>query len=70
MRVEIRAKGKCVSLPVSASYGFENAPAKSTLKLAENDPKEIEPNTVTVMLVEEIAQKTVSVVLLDATQRG
>jgi hypothetical protein len=67
VRVEIRAKGKCVSIPVSASYGYENATGEVSLKLAEDDPKKIEPNTVTVMLVEEVTQKTVSVALLDAS---
>jgi hypothetical protein len=33
---------------------------------ADNDNKRIEPNTVTVMLSEEISQKTVGVYLLDA----
>ena len=53
VRVEIRAKGKCVSIPVSASYGYENATGEINLKLAEDDPKKIEPNTVTVMQGED-----------------
>ncbi|MFZ1641351.1 MAG: PglZ domain-containing protein [Candidatus Contendobacter sp.] len=67
VRIELRANKKCVSLPVSASYGFEDATGELTLKVAENDHKRIEPNTVTLMLTEEIAQKTVGVYLLDAT---
>jgi hypothetical protein len=68
VRVEIRAKGKCVSTPVSASYGFEEATGDVQLRASANDPKEIEPDTVTLMVeVEEIGQKTVSVSLLDAT---
>jgi hypothetical protein len=67
VRIELRANKKCVSLPVSASYGFQDATGEVKLKMAEEDPKRIEPNTVTVMLAEEIAQKTVSVYLLDAT---
>ena len=67
VRIELRANKKCVSLPVSASYGFEDATGELTLKVAENNPKRIEPNTVTLMLTEEIAQKTVGVYLLDAT---
>ena len=65
VRIELRANKKCVSLPVSASYGFEDATGE--LKIAENDNKRIEPNTVTVMLSEEISQKTVGLYLLDAT---
>jgi len=66
VRLELRANKKCVSLPVSASYGFEDATGEVKLKIAENDNKRIEPNTVTVMLSEEIPQKTVGVYLLDA----
>src|ERR1035437_7749668 len=66
VRLELRANKKCVSSPVSASYGFEDATGEVKLKIAENDNKRIEPNTVTVMLSEEISQKTVGVYLLDA----
>jgi len=66
VRVEIRSKGKSVSSPVSASYGFEEATGDVGLRLSESDPKAIEPNTVTLMIVEEIPQKTVGVFLLDA----
>jgi len=66
VRVEIRAKGKCVSRPVSASYGFEDGAGEVQLLVMEDDSKKIEPNTIAVMLVEEIS-KTVSVVLLDAS---
>jgi hypothetical protein len=67
VRVELRANKKCVSVPVSASYGFEDATGEVTLKLAESDPKMLEPDTVTVMLTEELTQKTVGIYLLDAT---
>jgi hypothetical protein len=67
VRIELRANKKCVSVPVSASYGFEDATGEVKLKTAENDKKRIEPDTVTVMLTEEISQKTVGVYLLDAT---
>ena len=67
VRIELRANKKCVSRPVSASYGFEDATGEVTLKIAGNDSREVEPNTITVMLSEEISQKTVGVYLLDAT---
>jgi hypothetical protein len=67
VRIELRANKKCVSRPVSASYGFVDATGEVKLKIAESDNKRIEPNTVTVMLSEEISQKTVGVYLLDAT---
>lgn len=67
VRVELRSKGKSISSPVSASYGFEEATGDVTLKLADNDSKQVEPNTVTVMVTqEEDLPKTVSLVLLDA----
>jgi hypothetical protein len=67
VRIELRANKKCVSRSVSASYGFEDATGEVKLKTAESDARRIEPNTVTVMLSEEISQKTVGVYLVDAT---
>jgi hypothetical protein len=67
VRIEIRANKKVVSVPVSASYGFEDATGEVKLKVAEQDPKRLESNTVTLMIGEDIAQKTVGVYLLDAT---
>ncbi len=68
VRVEVRAKGKCVSVPVSASYGFEQATGDVQLRPAATDARQIEPDTVTLMVdVDEIGQKTVSISLLDAT---
>ena len=67
VRIEIRANKKCLSVLVSASYGFEDATGEVVLKSMLIDPKKVEPNTVTVMLSEEISQKTVEVYLLDAT---
>lgn len=51
----------------SASYGFEDATGEVRLKIAEHDTKRIEANTVTVMITEDISQKTVGVYLIDAT---
>lgn len=67
VRLELRVRGKCVSQSVSASYGFEDATGEIKLKLMPDDARSIEPNTVAMMVIEEIAQKTVSVHLLDAT---
>jgi hypothetical protein len=66
-RIEVRANKKCVSVPVSASYGFEDATGEVKLRVAERDAMRLEPNTVTVMITEDISQKTVGVYLLDAT---
>jgi PglZ domain-containing protein len=67
VRIEVWANKKCVSTPVSASYGFEDATGEVKLKVAEQDAKRIETNTVTVMIAEKITQKTVGIHLLDAT---
>lgn len=67
VRVEIRARGKCISTPVSASYGFEDATGEVQLKQSEENNKKIEPNTVTMMIVEDVTQKTVGLHLIDAT---
>ncbi len=67
-RLEIRAKGKCVSQPVSASYGFEDGTGEVQMRTLEGEPQTIEPNTVALMVSpDEINQKTVSVVLVDAS---
>jgi hypothetical protein len=67
VRIELRANKKCVSTPVSASYGFEDATGEVNLKISPTNNEQIEPNTVTVMVSEEISQKTVGLYLLDAT---
>lgn len=47
-------------------HGFGDATGEVKVRIAEYDHKLIEPNTVTLMLSEEILQKTVEVCLLDA----
>jgi len=66
IRVELRAKGKIVSSAVSASYGFEEATGDVALRNDANDSKKIAPNTVTLMITEELDQKSVGLYLLDA----
>jgi len=66
VRVEVRAKAECLSMPVSASYGFEERTGDVQLRKAETESNAIEPNTVTVMITKESPRKTVTVHLLDA----
>lgn len=66
VRVEIMAKTESISMPVSASYGFEEATGDVQLRSAEGDEKAVEPNTVTLAITKETSQKTVTVRLLDA----
>jgi hypothetical protein len=68
VRVEVRVKKDCISQPVSASYGFEEATGDVQLKLSQDDPRAIEPNTVALMITQDQPAKTIaSVHLLNAT---
>lgn len=67
VRVELRGKGGPVSTPVSASYGFEGGTGDVQLRLAEGNERAIEPNAVTLMLADAIADRSVQLHLLDAT---
>lgn len=66
VRLELRAKRKVVSRAVSASYGFEEATGDVALRNDEANSKEITPNTVTLMITEELDHKSVGLYLLDA----
>jgi hypothetical protein len=67
VRVEIRAGDKPISVPVSASYGFQDATMDAQLKCQENDDTAIAKNTVTLRIMEEPPVDRVTVYLLDAT---
>ncbi|MFH1922828.1 MAG: PglZ domain-containing protein [Planctomycetota bacterium] len=66
VRLELHAKGKIISRAVSASYGFEEATGDVALRNDEKNTKNIAPNTVTLMIIEEPDQKSVGLYLLDA----
>ena len=67
VRLELRANRRIVSTPISATYGFESATGEVALKPSEADGKRVEPDTVTMMVTEDVPQKTVGVYLLDAS---
>jgi hypothetical protein len=67
VRVELRAKGKTVSHAISASYGFEEATCDVALRKDDENPKNIAPNTVTLMVTEDPDQRSVGLYLLDAS---
>lgn len=67
VRLELRAQGKSVSLAVSASYGFDESGSDVALRVDETNDNTIEPNTIALMVTEDIDQKTVGLYLLDAT---
>lgn len=66
VRIELRLKGKTVSRAVSASYGFEEATGDVMLCNDRNDSKKIAPNTITLMITDELDQNSVGLYLLDA----
>lgn len=65
VRVEVRARHRVVSLPVAATYGFQEATGE--VELCQSAvPNQLEPNTITVMITEDLEQKTVAVLLMNA----
>jgi len=67
VRVEIRVKNTVISIPTSASYGFEEATSEVQLALKDADPLTIEPNTVALMIANPPEEKTTaSIHLIDA----
>jgi hypothetical protein len=61
-------RSPCPPERIASSHGFEEATGDVQLRASANDPKQIEPDTVTLMVaVDEIGQKTVGISLLDAT---
>jgi len=65
VHVELRAGGTVTSMPVSASYGFDESTGDVALRNEESDPKRIATNTVT-LLIEEPGHKSVDLYVLDA----
>jgi hypothetical protein len=67
VRVEIRVKNTVISIPTSASYGFEEATSEVQLALKEHDPLTIEPDTVALMIANPPEETTTaSIHLIDA----
>ena len=66
VRVEVRVKSESLSVPVSSSYGFEEATGDVLLKFSERTAMSLEPNTITLMIKQAHAEKRVSIHLLDA----
>lgn len=67
VRVEVRVADQPISVPVSASYGFEEATKDVQLASDPDDPRVVSKNTVTLMITETPAVDAVTVHLLDAT---
>jgi len=70
IRVQVRAGDQSISVPVSASYGFQEATRDVQLALDADEPRAIANNTVTLMITETKTTPSVDEVtvhLLDAT---
>ena len=70
IRVEVRAGDQSISVPVSASYGFQEATKDVQLALDADEPRAVANNTVTLMVTETETTPSVNEVtvhLLDAT---
>ena len=65
VRVELRDQDEVVSVPVAASYGFDDATGFVRLK-AREDQKGTESNTVTLMLKSRPEAESLKVMLIDA----
>ena len=67
VRVEVRAEDQPISVPVSASYGFQENTKDVQLQLDVDQPRSVAKNTVTLMITETPDVDDVTVHLLDAT---
>ena len=67
VRVEVQAGGQLCSMPVIATYGFNEATGEVALRAAEGDAKSTEPNTIALMLTNKTPQTGLATIrLLDA----
>ena len=67
VRLEVRCAGELCSMPVSATYGYNEATGEVALRAKEGDNRSTEANTVALMLTGKVpSHGTASVHLLDA----
>ena len=67
IRPEVRSGEQAISVPVSASYGFDETTKDVQLALGPDKPQTIAANTVTLMITETPSVDQVTVHMLDAT---
>ena len=67
IRVQVRAGDQSISVPVSASHGFQEATRDVQLALDDKEPRKLGKNTITLMITETPPVDEVTVHLLDAT---
>jgi len=66
IRVEVRAGEQAISVPVAATYGFQDATRDVQLQPDPEQPQKIARNTITLAITEESKADSVTVHLLDA----
>jgi hypothetical protein len=67
VRIEVRAAGEVCAIPVSGSYGFQEATGAVALRSLETEPAVTEVNTVALMLTGKAPSRgTVSIHVVDA----
>lgn len=66
VRIDVRAKGNRVAEVVAATYGFVESAQEIELRVQADNPQQIDPNTIT-MMINDPNVKAVTVHLLDAT---
>jgi len=66
IRVEVRSKSDVLSVPVSATYGFDESTKDVQLAAVPGEPQAIRANTITLMITEETDAKQVTICLIDA----
>jgi len=67
IRVQVRAADQPISVPVSASYGFQETTKDVQLALDTDERQVVAKNTITLMITETPAVDEVTIHLLDAT---
>jgi hypothetical protein len=66
VRLELRAGNQPVSVPVGATYGFQEATKDVQLRTRPDSDRAILPNTITLQITEEVTAANLTVHLLDA----
>ena len=67
VRVEIRSGGRCISRPMVAHYGFEEATGDVQLRLDPSNGTIIEPNVIILQILEKPSTDKATIHLFNAT---
>jgi hypothetical protein len=70
VRLEVREGSECLSRPVASSYGFQEATSSAKLKMDQDNPDRVRPNTVTLMLEKLPSGRQVDLYLIDVANES